>query len=110
MRPIVFAVLTLFWTAPALADITRAPESWQVTEDFGKSREARSSLSGAACANPTNVCLAVNDEKKYAQFFTIDGNSVSPGPILPLLPKKIGGVEMKEIDAEAVAYSSAAWR
>ncbi len=107
MRPIVLAVLTLFWIAPALADITRVPDDWTLTEDFGKSREARSSLSGAACARPTNICLAVNDEKKYAQFFTIDGRRLTPGPILPLLPKKVGGVKMKEIDAEAVAYAPA---
>ncbi len=65
------------WIIPTLAPAqTVAPQSahWSVAPQFGKNAEARENLSGAACAPtqpPFRSCLAVNDQKKYAQFFTI---------------------------------------
>jgi hypothetical protein len=62
-------------------------------------------MSGIGCAGPTTHCLAANDEKKYAQFFDIDGKVIRPAEVIRLLADKIGPNEMKEIDAEAVAYA-----
>ncbi|WP_167378024.1 DUF3616 domain-containing protein [Rhizobium gallicum] len=56
----------------------------------------------------TNHCFAVNDEKKYAQFFDIDGRKIEPKEVIRLLPDTVDGVDMKEIDAEGVAYAPAA--
>ncbi len=94
-------------TSVASAEIIRSPEEWSVKPDFGKSSEAREALSGAACVGSTNHCLAVNDEKKYAQFFDLEERTIVPGEIVRLLPDKVDGQKMKEIDAEGVAYAPA---
>jgi hypothetical protein len=86
-----------------------APVAWTVSPDFKKGEDARKNLSGAACSPRSNFnfCLAVNDEKKYAQFFTVGERSLRPTDLIRLLPDEVDGVEMDEIDAEAVAVSDA---
>ena len=59
-------------------------------------------LSGAACV-PTRPkfrsCLIANDEKKYAQFFSISGTTLKPRKLIRLSDEK------KDPDAEGVAYA-----
>jgi hypothetical protein len=55
---------------------------------------------------PYEWCIAVNDEKKYAQFFSIFGTEIVPTHIIRLLPDTEGGIELNEIDAEAAAFDA----
>ena len=76
---------------------------WTVTSSFEKNSEARTNLSGAACVPttpPFTSCLIANDEKKYAQFFSIEGTSVTPRAVIRLMDKDADG----DPDAEGVAY------
>lgn len=89
---------------PIGAETKLKPEAanWGVSEPFKKSKEARINLSGAACAATAprfTWCLIANDEKKYAQFFSIEGNLLVPKDLTLLSDKK------KDPDAEGVAYS-----
>lgn len=64
-------------------------------------------MSGAVCAGEVQKrkwCLAVNDEKLFAQFFAVKNKTLKPTKRIYLLPKKLGTTRNKEIDAEAVAY------
>jgi hypothetical protein len=71
-------------------------------KDDDKENRPRMNLSGAACV-PTRPkftsCLIANDEKKYAQFFSIDGTTLSPLKLIRLSD------EDKDPDAEGVAYA-----
>ncbi|MGL9616523.1 DUF3616 domain-containing protein [Bradyrhizobium sp. U531] len=63
--------------------------------------QPRMNLSGAACVPTTpkfTSCLIANDEKKYAQFFSIEGNVLTPKKLIRLSD------EDKDPDAEGVAY------
>jgi hypothetical protein len=76
---------------------------WSVAPAFAKDAEARANISGAACAPtqpPFQSCLAVNDQKKYAQFFSIAGNTIVPGAVIRLL----GDNAATDPDAEGAAY------
>ncbi|WP_025661791.1 DUF3616 domain-containing protein [Rhizobium sp. IBUN] len=97
-------LLTFAWTADVWADIVPSPAPWTVTPNFEKNADAREALSGAACAHKTGHCLAVNDEKRYAQFFDIVGRTIEPKEVIGLLSATVGGIEMDEIDAEGAAY------
>jgi hypothetical protein len=114
-------MLAIFLAAavPAAAQVLE-PDGlrWRVAPDFGKGPEARREISGAACAPtspPWHSCLAVNDEKKYAQFFAIEvgtaedgtaeggtaeGGTIVPGALVRLSPEGKSG----DPDAEGVAY------
>lgn len=87
------------------------PEAkWTTTSIFEKQDkddkfvdQPRLNLSGAACAPTTpkfTSCLIANDEKRYAQFFSIKDNVLTPGQLI-LLSKAD-----KDPDAEAVAYGA----
>jgi uncharacterized protein DUF3616 len=89
---------------PVSAEIVRSSEQWTVKPNFEKSSKARESISGAACVPGTNHCLAANDEKNYAQFFEIEDGNLVPSRLIRLLPKKIDGEKMDEIDAEGVVF------
>lgn len=108
MRLAYLAVLTIIPANVVYGDVVRSEIPWTVTENFEKSKSAREALSGAACVTGTSQCLAVNDEKNYAQFFEIIDQTIAPQEIIRLLPDEVDGVEMDEIDAEGVAYSPAA--
>lgn len=63
--------------------------------------QPRMNLSGAACVPTTpkyTSCLIANDEKKYAQFFSIDGNVLVPRKLIRLSDQD------GDPDAEGVAY------
>ncbi|CTQ54519.1 hypothetical protein LP7551_03053 [Roseibium album] len=89
---------------PVSAEIVRSSGQWTVKPNFEKSSKARESISGAACVPGTNHCLAANDEKNYAQFFEIEDGNLVPTRLIRLLPKKIDGEKMDEIDAEGVVF------
>lgn len=83
--------------------------TWKVSSNF-KKKDAdselkdrpRMNLSGAACVPTTpkfTSCLIANDEKKYAQFFSIDGNTLKPEELIRLSDEK------DDPDAEGVAYA-----
>lgn len=98
-----YAVVALV-EAPARADML-APQlpAWQLSEPFKKSADARTNISGAACAATSPAfksCLVVNDEKKYAQFFVLEGTTINPGKVIRLLGDKASG----DPDAEGAAY------
>ena len=80
------------------------PGEWKLSEPFGKSEDARMNLSGAACVPTTpkfKSCLIANDEKKYAQFFSINGTTLKPRKRRLILLSD----EKKDPDAEGVAYA-----
>ncbi|MBY5735467.1 DUF3616 domain-containing protein [Rhizobium leguminosarum] len=108
MRAFGFILLFMFVTGEAQGEIIRSPVIWSVSPPFEKNADARKALSGAACVTGTSRCFAVNDEKKYAQFFSITDHKIVPEELMRLLPDEVGGVEMDEIDAEGVTYVSAA--
>lgn len=93
-------LIALFVAATAVRADIQPGSQWEVKGEFKKDKDARKNLSGAACVFPVGHCLAVNDEKKYAQFFDIDGTTLLPGKLIRLLPKGTGD----EIDAEGIAY------
>ena len=64
--------------------------------------QPRMNLSGAACVPTTpkfRSCLIANDEKRYAQFFSINGTTLKPRKLIRLSDEK------KDPDAEGVAYA-----
>lgn len=98
------AALVLSASAGNAAEISATDQSWSVDPKFEKNDKVRLALSGAACVPDTNQCLIVNDEKKYAEFFTIGPHLLRPGRVIKLLPDTVDGVEMDEIDAEGVVF------
>ena len=87
-----------------------APEAiqWKPASIFEKDakgelrNQPRMNLSGAACVPTTpkfTSCLIANDEKKYAQFFSIDGDTLTPRKLIRLSDEK------NDPDAEGVAYA-----
>jgi len=100
------AVLLLVSVGGAVADqqkLVPAATAWRVTPMFDKNVEARTNLSGAACVPttpPFTSCLIANDEKKYAQFFSIEGTNITPRAVIRLMDQDAKG----DPDAEGVAY------
>ena len=74
-------------------------KTWTVESNF-KGDKARTQLSGAACNIAAQVpqCLVVNDEKTYAQRFTISGTTLVPGQSIDLIEGD------DEPDAEGAAF------
>lgn len=92
-------------TIPAPAADADLIGEWTVQASFDGSQDVRKSISGAACAPVLPpVCVVALDEKKRTQFFTFKNQKIIPGKSMRLLPKKIDGEEMKEIDAEGAAF------
>jgi hypothetical protein len=89
---------------PAQEKLAPVAAEWRVKADFQKSADARTNLSGAACA-PTvpqfTSCLIVNDEKKYAQFLSIEGRRITPRALIRLVHQDADG----NPDAEGAAYA-----
>jgi hypothetical protein len=67
--------------------------------------DERNNLSGAAC-NPHGVGLMIGDEKRYARFFTVEGDRLHPAARLYLLAKREQGAKMAESDGEGVAWAN----
>lgn len=104
MRLLSPILLALVLSSPSLAQSVN-PErvQWSVSPPFAKDAEARRNISGAACAPTTPAlrsCLAVNDQKKYAQFFSIAGEKIVPGAVMRLL----GDNADSDPDTEGVAF------
>ena len=82
-----------------------APQAaqWSVAPSFGKGANARENISGAACTATEPAfrsCLAINDQEKYAQLFSITGKTIVPGAVVRLLDNSADG----DPDAEGAAY------
>jgi len=97
------ATLVACGTARAAETIPPEPTEWKVSKNFD-GKDARMNLSGAACATnapPFGLCLIVNDEENYAQFFSIDIDKarLMPGDKLVLREKAEG-----DPDGEGAAY------
>lgn len=108
-RRLALALAVALSAGAAAADVVPSPREWTVKPDFGKSgSSARKEISGVACVPGTGRCIIANDEKKYAQFFELDEAAarLRPGDIVRLLPDKVDGKTMKELDAEAAAYAA----
>jgi hypothetical protein len=73
-----------------------------------ENKKERYNLSGAAC-NAHGVCLLISDEKRYARFFTLEGNILRPGNRVFLLADVEDEVEMDESDGEGVAFANGAF-
>jgi uncharacterized protein DUF3616 len=104
---VVSGIALLLPVSPGLAEQPKlAPiATWTVTANFEKNAEARTNLSGAACVPttpPFTSCLIANDEKKYAQFFSIEGTNITPRAVIRLMDKDADG----DPDAEGVAYDN----
>src|ERR1044072_3540897 len=88
-RTVLARALACAVCAPAAraGDAIEPVAAWSGQGDFAKNEEARTNLSGAACATkaaPFRACLIVNDQKNYAQFFSIDGTRLVPGAVVRL--------------------------
>ena len=108
LLPVCVASLTLMLATadrPSVAEmLAPAATEWKVQPKFKKSDEARTNLSGAACVPtepPFTSCLIVNDQKKYAQFFAIEGTTIVPGAVIRLAGEEVDG----DPDAEGAAYA-----
>jgi hypothetical protein len=101
------ATTVVLGLTPAFAQSIIQPTgpTWPVAPEFKKDAKARKAISGAACA-PTAppVCLAGNDEKKYAQFFAIKGKTLVPDALIRLVPDQENSTAFDELDIEGVAY------
>jgi hypothetical protein len=105
MRLVASLALLLISTGIARAEIVRSPTNWRVEPaPFRADKDANTNISGAACATGTTMCLVVNDETRFAQFFTLGTGTISPGAVIGLLAKKVDRSKMKELDAEGAAY------
>jgi hypothetical protein len=117
-RPTAAAALSgmAFFLSVSLApadQLTPSATTWTVSSMFEKDIEnddvqdqARTNLSGAACVPttpPFTSCLIANDQKKYAQFFSIEGTTIIPRSFIRLVAKGSDG----DPDAEGVAYDNA---
>jgi hypothetical protein len=103
MRKNWLLVLTLAIAGPAAGQspTTTTTPVWTVKHPFEKSDDARRNLSGAACAPMVagkRRCLVVNDEKRYAQYFIIDGTVIIPEAVTALR------IDKGDPDAEGVAF------
>jgi hypothetical protein len=83
------------------------PEQLAVDPQIENMKE-RYNVSGAAC-NAHGVCLLISDEKRYARFFTLQGNTLRPTHRFFLLADTENGTEMDESDGEGVAFANGAF-
>src|ERR1041385_999495 len=94
--------------------ISREKVTWKPSSIFEKDekkkngkakdleKQPRTNLSGAACVPTTpkfRSCLIANDEKNYAQFFSIKDNTLTPLKLILLSNAD------EEMDAEGTAYA-----
>lgn len=92
---------------PAAAEVpTLQPQLLSIAPELDDNKE-KNNLSGAAC-NPQGVCLLIGDEKRYARFFTIDGNVLHPAPARLFL-LTTGETGDKESDGEGIAFADGAF-
>jgi hypothetical protein len=73
-------------SASAQSCVPESWKSWKVEPKF-KGDKARTNLRGAACdlAAAPQQCIAVNDQKTYAQRFAIAGTTLVPGDPVDLI-------------------------
>ena len=102
----VLALLALPVTSIAQETIQPVGPGWTVKPPFQKNAEVGEAISGAACVPVSPpMCIAANDEKKYAQFFTMHDRMLAPGRLIRLVEDAENGVKFGELDLEGVAYA-----
>jgi Protein of unknown function (DUF3616) len=110
LHAIALAAVLLLATADARAEqdkLTPVATQWDVrtgADGEAPGKQARANVSGAACTStepPFRSCLIANDEKKYAQLFTVDGTTIVLGARVALRDKDADG----DPDAEGVAFA-----
>lgn len=86
---------------PAVSQVCQrsAENGWTVNPPF-RGDKARTQLSGAACNETLSRCIAANDEKVYAQSFSVSGSTIVPDSSIDLIPGD------DEPDAEGAAYAT----
>lgn len=93
-------------TLACAGDAAATDKSWTVKPDF-ENEDAAVQISGVSCpglSKRQKWCVAINDEKKYVQFFERDGRRIKPGKRVRILEKKdANGRKQGEPDIEAVA-------
>jgi hypothetical protein len=86
---------------PAVSQVCQrsAENGWTVKPPF-RGDKARMQLSGAACNETLSHCIAANDEKVYAQLFSVSGSTIVP---------ELSSIDLiegdDEPDAEGAAYA-----
>ncbi len=109
MRTLLYAIIFLLTLAStAQAEAVRVGP-WDIADKF-KGDEARLELSGATCPGTSGElkwCLAVNDQKQYAQFFKVRLSEkkldARKDKVLRMLPEEHGSIKFKDMDAEGAA-------
>ncbi|MGM4914936.1 DUF3616 domain-containing protein [Rhizobium sp. 768_B6_N1_8] len=106
--------LVLGWAISVAASELRPTQLLNVQPALQDEKESEN-ISGADCAvvgSKGSSCLLIGDEKRYARFFKLEGQTLVPGEELFLLPKFADAdesIEFDETDAEAVAYGNGSY-
>ena len=82
-------------------------KKWSVVANFKK--DSRKDISGAVCPGDNGTrdwCLVINDEKKYAQFFSRKNTQIIPSKRIRLFEKNTKNKPKQVMDAEAAAYDN----
>jgi hypothetical protein len=91
--------------SPAFSAEESSVVQLSLKEGLAGGSKARMNISGAACADVrATKCLLVNDEKNFAQFFSIRAETIVPAQPVLMLPIKDEEGTLGEVDAEGVAY------
>jgi hypothetical protein len=110
---------------PASASVSSPTRVYQVTKPFTDDEGGvATNISGLACRPDAgqSICLVIDDQGRFAQIAILKDGLVAAGPRLPLVgktpskdtigrpPAQIGcsggNAKFKDLDGEAVAYSS----
>jgi len=81
--------------------------AWTVQPAFGQAGEGRDNVSGATCIGAVtarNLCLVVNDSVRFAQYFTIVGQTIQPGPLVGLTGATPGATIPSAFNFEGAAH------
>jgi hypothetical protein len=94
---------------PAWPQTPLVPDSvtWTVQPAFGQAGQGRDNVSGATCIGAVterNVCLVVNDSVRFAQYFTIVGQTIRPGPLVGITAPTPGAAIPSAFNMEGAAH------
>lgn len=106
----VVSILAIALTSPASAQPQLLPDpdvTWTVQPAFGQAGAGRDNVSGATCIGAVtarNVCLVVNDSVRFAQYFTVLGSTIRPGPLVGITGPVPGGTIPSAFNMEGAAH------
>src|SRR5262245_26104034 len=100
------ALLAMPASAQVEVQIFPNPTVFEVSPAFSHDNDAHRNISGAACtAISTHAgCVAVNDVSNFAQSFSLSGNRIAAGTIIPLQPQRIDDLTFASVGAEGAAF------